>query len=52
VLLEELEQRLAGLQQTCYDVGEALPIQFFNSAPWVAWTDAGRNAAVIEEGEI
>jgi uncharacterized alpha-E superfamily protein len=52
VLLEELEQRLAGLQQTCHDVGEALALQFFYSAPWVAWTDAGRNSLVIEEGEI
>src|SRR5690349_6470716 len=52
VLLETLEQRLADLQQTCYDVTEALALQFFYSAPWVAWTDAGRNALVIEEGEI
>jgi hypothetical protein len=47
-----LEQRLAGLQKTCFDVGEALSLQYFHSAPWVAWTDAGRNALVIEEGEI
>lgn len=52
VLLESLEKRLAGLQQTCYEVGEALALQYFHSAPWVAWTDAGRNALVIEEGEI
>jgi uncharacterized alpha-E superfamily protein len=53
VLLESLEQRLADLQQTCFDVGEALALQYFHSAPWVAWTDAGRNGSlVIEEGEI
>ena len=53
VLLESLEQRLAGLQKTCFDVGEALSLQYFHSAPWVAWTDAGRTGdAVIEEGEI
>jgi uncharacterized alpha-E superfamily protein len=53
VLLESLEERLAGLQQLCSDVGEALSLQYFHSAPWVAWSDAGRNGAlVIEEGEV
>src|SRR6202171_5837979 len=53
VLLESLEQRLGGLQTTCSDVGEALALQYFHSAPWVAWSDAGRNGSlVIEEGEI
>ncbi len=53
VLLESLEQRLGGLQNMCSDVGEALALQYFHSAPWVAWTDAGRNGSlVIEEGEI
>jgi uncharacterized alpha-E superfamily protein len=53
VLLESLEQRLAGLQKTCYDVGEALALQYFHSAPWVAWHDAGHDGAlVVEEGEL
>lgn len=53
VLLESLEERLAGLQATCRDVGEAVKLQYFYSAPWVAWSDAGHNGAlVIEEGEI
>ncbi|WP_197374878.1 alpha-E domain-containing protein [Mycolicibacterium baixiangningiae] len=52
VLLETLEQRLAALQQMCSDLGEALALQYFHAAPWVAWTDAGRNTLVIEEGEI
>ena len=53
VQLESLERRLAGLQKTCHDVGEALALRYFHSAPWVAWSDAGRNASlVIEEGEI
>ncbi|OBG86090.1 hypothetical protein A5698_00305 [Mycobacterium sp. E136] len=53
VLLESLEQRLAHLQKTCFDVGEALALQYFHSAPWVAWHDAGQNGAlVIEEGEL
>jgi uncharacterized alpha-E superfamily protein len=53
VLLETLESRLAGLQKTCRDLGEALALQYFHSAPWVAWVDAGRNGSVaIEDGEI
>jgi uncharacterized alpha-E superfamily protein len=53
VLLESLEIRLAGLQETCCEVGEALALQYFHSAPWVAWSDAGdRGALVIEEGEV
>ena len=53
VLLESLEKRLAGLQKTCRDVGEALAVQYFHSAPWVAWHDAGHNGSlVIEEGEV
>ncbi|PRC55410.1 hypothetical protein C6A85_43825, partial [Mycobacterium sp. ITM-2017-0098] len=42
-LLESLEERLASIQATCADVGEALAVEYFHSAPWVAWTDAGRN---------
>jgi uncharacterized alpha-E superfamily protein len=53
VLLESLEERLAGLQATCRDVGEAVTLQYFYSAPWVAWSDAGHSGAlVIEEGEV
>jgi uncharacterized alpha-E superfamily protein len=52
VLLESLEDRLAGLQRTCREVGEALALEYFHAAPWVAWTDAGRAVSVIEEGEI
>lgn len=52
-LLESLEDQLAALQQTCIEVGDALALQYFHSAPWVAWTDAGRaGGTVIEEGEI
>lgn len=52
-VLESLDARLAGLQKTCRDVGEALSLQYFHSAPWVAWTDAGHgDAVVIEEGEV
>ncbi|MCW1821528.1 hypothetical protein A5731_05820 [Mycolicibacterium conceptionense] len=52
-LLESLDGRLAELQKTCRDVGEALALQYFHSAPWVAWTDAGHGeGVVIEEGEV
>jgi uncharacterized alpha-E superfamily protein len=42
-LLDSLETRLAGLQKTCHDVGEALALQYFHAAPWVAWSGAGQN---------
>jgi uncharacterized alpha-E superfamily protein len=52
-LLDSLESRLAGLQSTCRDVGEALALRYFRFAPWVEWSDAGRSAEVpIEEGEV
>ncbi len=46
VLLESLEMRLARLQQSCYDVGEALALQYFHAVPWVAWSDAARRDPV------
>lgn len=49
-LLESLEQRLAGLQATCREVGEALAMQYFRPNLWVAWSDAGQGGA-IEVGE-
>jgi uncharacterized alpha-E superfamily protein len=52
VLLESLDSRLAGLQTTCSDVGEALALQYFHAAPWVAWSDAGhRGQLVSRQGE-
>lgn len=39
-LLEDLQSRLLSLQDTCRDVGEAIALQYFHAAPWVAWTDA------------
>ncbi len=52
LLLDSLEARLAGLQRSCRDIGEALALEYFHAAPWVAWTDAGHPVSVIEEGEI
>ena len=50
-VLDQLEMRLAGLQATCRDVGEALALQYFRPTVWVAWSDAGQQLA-IEEGAI
>ncbi|TDK87947.1 alpha-E domain-containing protein [Mycolicibacterium mucogenicum] len=52
LLLDSLEERLAGLQRSCREIGEALALEYFHAAPWVAWTDAGHAVSVIEEGEI
>jgi uncharacterized alpha-E superfamily protein len=41
-LLESLEIRMADLQKTCHDVGEALAVQYFHAVPWVAWSGAGQ----------
>ncbi len=37
-LLDDLPAQLIGLQETIRDVGEAVSLQYFHSAPWVAWT--------------
>jgi len=51
-LLETLESRLGGLQTTCSDVGDALALQYFHAAPWVAWSDAGeRGQLATRQGE-
>ncbi|MBN9634005.1 MAG: alpha-E domain-containing protein, partial [Actinobacteria bacterium] len=47
LLLDSLEARLAGLQRSCREIGEALALEYFHAAPWVAWTDAGHPVAVI-----
>jgi uncharacterized alpha-E superfamily protein len=53
VLLESLDSRLAGLQETCSDVGEALSLQYFHVTPWVAWSDAGHNSQLVtRRGEV
>ena len=50
-LLDSLENRLAGLQATCRDVGEALALRYFRFAPWVEWSDAGRSEDLVS-GEV
>ena len=37
-LLDDLSSQLKGPQHCIRDVGEAVSLQFFHSAPWVAWT--------------
>ena len=37
-LLEDLPTQLAGLQECIREAGEAVSLQYFHSAPWVAWT--------------
>ncbi|MEU2032719.1 alpha-E domain-containing protein [Nocardia amamiensis] len=39
ILLEDLQTRLLLLQMTCRKVSEAISMQYFHAAPWVAWTD-------------
>lgn len=41
-VLDSLESRLAGLQETCREVGEALAAQYFRPTLWVEWSDAGQ----------
>ncbi|NLG56110.1 MAG: alpha-E domain-containing protein [Rhodococcus sp.] len=52
-LLEDLQDRLSALQRTCRDLSEAIALEYFHSAPWVAWTDA-RSAGdtAVVEGEL
>jgi uncharacterized alpha-E superfamily protein len=40
-LLDDLPAQLGGLQETIRDVGEAVALQYFHAAPWVAWTAPG-----------
>jgi uncharacterized alpha-E superfamily protein len=37
-LLDDLAAQLMGLQACIRDVGEAVALQYFHAAPWVAWT--------------
>lgn len=50
-LLDDLQNRLLSLQKTCREVSEAVAMQYFHAAPWVAWTDAGHHEVHVE-GEV
>lgn len=53
MLLEDLQARLLALLETTSEVNEAVALQYFHAAPWVAWTDAGsRHDDVHVEGEL
>ncbi|MFC3966254.1 alpha-E domain-containing protein [Nocardia jiangsuensis] len=54
VLLENLQARLLSLQRTCREVSEAVALQYFHAAPWVAWTDlqVSHDQLVGAEGEL
>jgi hypothetical protein len=55
VLLDELQDRLLTLQQTCRDVNEAVTQQYFHVSPYVAWADvraSAEEAHFIEESEL
>lgn len=53
MLLEDLQARLLGLLDTTREVNEAVALQYFHAAPWVAWTDAGAHLeAAHVEGEL
>ncbi|WP_067654594.1 alpha-E domain-containing protein [Nocardia harenae] len=54
VLLEDLQTRLLSLQRTCREVSEAVALQYFHAAPWVAWTDlqVSHDQRVSAEGEL
>lgn len=52
-ILEDLQDRLLALQETCRELGEAISKQYFHAAPWVAWTDAGSGTYEDQlEGEL
>lgn len=42
-VLEDLQNRLLSLQKTIREAGEAIALQYFHAAPWVAWTDVHRH---------
>lgn len=46
-LMEDLQERLLGLQDTCRMAGEAVAVQFFHSTPWVAWANASDDAKEV-----
>ncbi|WP_067840828.1 alpha-E domain-containing protein [Nocardia lijiangensis] len=52
VLLEDLQDRLLALQRICREVSEAIALQYFHAAPWVAWTDLRSSHDVPVEGEL
>ena len=50
-VLEDLQNRLLTLQEICRDLGEAISLQYFHAAPWVAWSDAGALSEPLDEAQ-
>lgn len=50
-VLEELQERLLSLQEICRELGEAIALQYFHTAPWVAWSDAGAHSEPLDEAQ-
>ena len=52
-LLDDLQERLVDLQDTCRAVNEAVTKQYFHVSPYVSWADARvSDGHVIEESEL
>ena len=52
-LLDDLQERLVDLQDTCRAVNEAVTNQYFHVSPYVSWADARVSEGhVIEESEL
>ncbi len=55
LLLDDLQDRLLALQETCRDLNEAVTLQYFHVTPYVAWADVRASSAedhFIEESEL
>jgi uncharacterized alpha-E superfamily protein len=50
-VLEDLQNRLLTLQEICRELGEAISLQYFHAAPWVAWSDAGAMSEPLDEAQ-
>ncbi|TDT30865.1 alpha-E domain-containing protein [Naumannella halotolerans] len=52
-LLDGLQERLLSLRESTRQVNEAIALQYFHAAPWVAWSDAGTGVEdIVVEGEL
>ncbi len=50
-VLEDLQNRLLTLQEICRELGEAISLQYFHAAPWVAWSDAGARPEPLDDAQ-
>ncbi|KKB98400.1 hypothetical protein WR43_14710 [Mycolicibacter arupensis] len=52
LLLEDLHDRLTGLQETCKDVTEAVTQQYFHVTPYLSWAGAGASGGRDYDGQV